>query len=219
MGKFVYAATCPHCGVQKSSFTGGTILRTDDSMMSRIPLSCSHCYEVIVVVASHIHGFVHAFNAGKDEVALDRSNSVFPIRFYPAGTQHSAPEAVPERIGRYFVEAKDNLSRGNYETCILLCGKTLDLATRDMDQSWRLDKRIKKLADDGKITAEMAAWAEEIRIDRNDAVHDDVDFEQSDAIEIIGFIEAFLNYLYTLPALVHARRQERQGQESSAPAP
>lgn len=219
MGTLIYAATCPHCGVQKSSFTGNTILTTDDPLESRVPLSCSHCHEVIVVVTAHHDGFISMFQMSRDEISLNRSRVVIPIRFYPAGAQHSAPQAVPERIGRYFVEAKDNLSRGNYETCILLCGKTLDLATRDMDQSWRLDKRIKKLADDGKITAEMAAWAEEIRIDRNDAVHDDVDFTKSDAIEIIGFIEAFLNYLYTLPALVHARRQERQGQQNTAPAP
>lgn len=209
-----YATDCPHCKVQKASFTGWVLLETESSTESRIPLSCPHCHEVVVYTAMHPHGFQDEFYRYDHNLNLNALDGpIHLLRHYPTGSVHRAPADVPDRIGAIFIEAQENLVRGRFETCILLCGKVLDLATKGMDDAWKLERRLKKLADDGKITSEMAAWAEEIRLDRNDAAHAEGEFEERDAEEIVGFTEAFLNYLYTLPALVKARRHARDVKE------
>lgn len=210
MPSFIYATNCPHCKVQKASFTGRVVLATESDIESRIPLSCPHCHEVVVYKAMHWSGFRDSFYQYDETYNLNVLESRIQLMGnYPTGTVHSAPADVPERIGKFFIEAQENLVGGKFETCILLCGKVLDIATKGMDQAWSLEKRLKKLATDGKITADMADWAEEIRLDRNEAAHADEDFDKDDASEIIGFTEAFLNYVYTLPALVHERRKQR----------
>jgi HEPN domain-containing protein len=141
---------------------------------------------------------------------LDNPNSYFTRNWkqYPQDMKREVPNDVPEKIGNAYEEALDNLHRGKYETSVLLCGKALDLSTKGMDAAWKLDQRLKKLAADGKITAAMADWAQEIRVDRNAAIHEDEDFTQKDAEDIVTFTEAFLTYIYTLPALINSRREK-----------
>ena len=78
-----------------------------------------------------------------------------------------------------------------------------------MDQSWKLEKRLKALAENGKITSDMANWAEEIRLDRNTAAHEDFVLSETDATDIVSFTKAFLTYMYSLPALIESRRAKR----------
>lgn len=174
---------------------------------SNLPMTCAHCKEVIVVVVmtdnlttEDLNSF-DCWNLNKDELMI--------FNQYPRDKTRAAPKDVPQRIGGIFLEAQENLSRGRFDTCVMLCGKVLDLSTKGMDPLWSLEKRLKKLAADGKISNDVAAWAEEIRLDRNDAVHSDTEFDRTDAEEILGFTEAFLNYIYTLPALVKQRRLNR----------
>lgn len=214
MSSFIYATNCPHCKVQKASFTGWAILATESETESRAPLSCPHCHEVVVFKVMHRAGFRDAFHQYDEKYNLNsRDSGIYLMGHYPTGTVHSAPADVPERIGKFFIEAQENLVGGKFETCILLCGKVLDIATKGLDQTWSLERRLKKLATDGKITADMADWAEEIRLDRNEAAHADEDFDKDDASEIMGFTQAFLNYVYTLPALVEDRRTKREIQK------
>lgn len=210
MSHFIYATDCPHCKVQRASFTGSFIIPTSSPTNSRIPLSCPHCHEVVVYDIDHSDFFVNSYYQSNEKYNLnDLDSPVIILRHYPAGDVFEAPADVPERIGAVFIEAQENLTRGRFETCILLCGKVLDIATKDMDPAWKLERRLKKLSDDGKITSEMASWAEEIRLDRNDAVHAEGGFTKSDAEEIVGFTQAFLTYVFTLPALVNDRRTKR----------
>jgi len=65
--------------------------------------------------------------------------------------------------------------------------------------------RIKKAADDHLLTAEMAAWAHEIRLSANEPRHADSEFagaQKEDAEQIIAFAKALSLYLYELPARV-----------------
>lgn len=211
MSTFKYAMNCPHCKVQKASFSGDHILPGANDSDYRIPLTCSHCSEVVVISAFTAEDEIGKRFYNNDwKINLNSSECVFHIYdHYPKGNTHEAPANVPDRIGNIFIEAQENFARGKYDTCILLCGKVLDLATKEMDSAWKLERRLKTLADEGKITSDMANWAEEIRLDRNDAAHADEEFDEADASEIVGFTEAFLNYVYTLPAMVRERRKQR----------
>jgi hypothetical protein len=59
-----------------------------------------------------------------------------------------------------------------------MCRKVLDIATRDLSFDPGVPpERIDRLAADHQITPAMQEWAHIIRLDGNDAVHDDVFYE------------------------------------------
>ncbi|MFJ4193964.1 DUF4145 domain-containing protein [Pseudomonas sp. NPDC089534] len=207
MPEYVATLDCPHCKTSKSGMRSHTYIYTGATY--RIPLSCPHCDEIVVVGADADTKFARTNWAQETIFNLDDRRCVIQRNHlhYPVVMKREVPNDVPGKIGRIYEEALDNFHRKNFETSVLLCGKVLDLATKGMDQAWKLEKRLKALATDGKITASMADWAEEIRVDRNTAIHDDEDFTKDDAEDIVIFTEAFLTYIYTLPALIASRRQ------------
>lgn len=207
MPEYVATLDCPHCKTSKAGMRSFTVIF--DGARYRIPLSCPHCDEIVIIGAEAAEKFARNNWAAGTIFNLDDPRSVIQRTYlqYPKNVKREVPNDVPEKIGNTYEEALDNLHRGKYETSVLLCGKALDLATKGMDAAWKLEQRLKKLAADGKITAAMADWAQEIRIDRNAAIHDDEDFTQKDAEDIVTFTEAFLTYIYTLPALINSRRE------------
>ncbi len=203
MADFVAQITCPHCKTQKSSFTGNHYTVISGSYL-RVPLSCSHCQEMVIAQVTKRYDDAH-----DGIIRLGRNGGYILNDFYPRVVTHQEPKGVPERILSTYLKAIDNRSRTHYDVVVMLCGKVLDLATKDMDQTWSLEKRLKKLASDGKLAPQMSEWAEEIRLDRNVAAHHDDEFTQAEADQILGFTEAFLTYLYSLPEMIHERRRER----------
>ncbi|MCV0369591.1 MAG: DUF4145 domain-containing protein [Filomicrobium sp.] len=66
------------------------------------------------------------------------------------------------------------------------------------------------------IPADVAKWADEIRIVGNDAAHDAAELAKEDVDEIAEFVDAFLQYVFTMPAKF-ARRQSRKNAANVAP--
>jgi hypothetical protein len=73
-----------------------------------------------------------------------------------------------------------------------------------------LFKRINKMVAAGQLTPAMGDWSHEIRLEGNDAVHDDEPETEDDARAAQKFAEAFLTYVYTLPEMVRANRAKRE---------
>jgi predicted protein tyrosine phosphatase len=76
-----------------------------------------------------------------------------------------------------------------------------------------LNSRIDQAAKAHLITAEMAAWAHEIRLDANDQRHADEDAAlpaEADARKVIDFASALAQFLYVLPARVARGRKGPQ---------
>ncbi len=71
-------------------------------------------------------------------------------------------------------------------------------------EAWKLQKRIDKLAENGLITADLRTWAHKIRLEGNEAVHEDEEPTREAATELQLFTEMVMTYLYTLPAKVQA---------------
>lgn len=178
----------------------------------RVAAECNYCGEITVM---KIEGLDR--NSLDDPIFfnkvinLDIQSQVSIEGHYPALQDIDVPLHCPPRISATFRDAVESLHRKKYETAIFLCGKTLDLSTKSMDQAWKLEKRLKTLAETGKITTDMANWAEEIRLDRNMAAHEDIQFTEADAQDAVTFTEAFLTYVYSLPALIDSRRANRSG--------
>jgi Domain of unknown function (DUF4145) len=90
--------------------------------------------------------------------------------------------------------------------------KTVDAATKDLmkDQAKQirdLAPRIDALATAGKLTEDLRAWAHQIRLDGNNAVHDEKPFTKEEAEELLDFTELFLTYVYTLPGRLAAKKK------------
>lgn len=211
MPTFVMTLDCPHCGTTKAGMQGASPIFTAKGC--RIPLVCPHCEEVVVTTADLDYGVFNQIMRQQPDATLNMLNEncacTYEGTFYPDPPTIEHLPHVPTKIGKSFVEAMENFKRGNLETCVLLCGKVIDVATKEIDPTWKLEKRLKKLATDGKLTPDMANWAEEIRLDRNTAIHEDHDFSAEQAQAILKFTEAFLTYVYTLPALVEAHRARK----------
>jgi hypothetical protein len=71
-----------------------------------------------------------------------------------------------------------------------------------------LGLRIKKLAADGKLTADIALWSDNVRDVGNDAAHEETSITRDELIVLRSFSEMVLRYLFTLPAMVKRRRGE-----------
>lgn len=65
--------------------------------------------------------------------------------------------------------------------------------------------RIQKAVEDHLITAEMATWAHEVRLDANDQRHADEAVSlptTQDATRVLEFASALADYLFVLPSRV-----------------
>lgn len=134
-------------------------------------------------------------------------------RIYPAAIKHKAPTATPERASKFFIEAKENFERGNYETAVGLARKVIDLTTHSLGVAAdisvnNLSARINRLRDNNLLTPDMAAWAHFVRLDGNESVHTDEEFTEKEAKEVLDFTETFLLYAFTLPSMVVSRRSD-----------
>jgi len=75
----------------------------------------------------------------------------------------------------------------------------------DPDTKGSLDKRIDALAKVGKLPEAVGKWAHEVRFVGNEAAHEH-DEPTRESIDAVGeFVEAFLQYTFTMPKKVANR--------------
>lgn len=107
----------------------------------------------------------------------------------------------------------DSLKRQKWTSAASMFRKTLEIALKDVDptiEAWKLEKRIDKLAQLGKITPAIQEWAHELRLDGNEALHGDTPADEATATSMQALTQHALNYLFTLPKVVELARAARQ---------
>ncbi|WFC66360.1 DUF4145 domain-containing protein [Achromobacter denitrificans] len=118
-----------------------------------------------------------------------------------------SPEHVPVAAAKSFIEGGDCLSDGRYTSAVAMFRRALEICLKhfspDVD-AWKLEKRIDKLAEKGLITPDLKTWAHKIRLEGNEAVHEEDEPTREAATELQLFTEMVMTYLYTLPAKVQA---------------
>ncbi|MDG6341247.1 DUF4145 domain-containing protein [Glaesserella parasuis] len=133
------------------------------------------------------------------------------IEFYPnerktAEIPGHLPESVKEELltaedlflevsaKPHFIKPAGNAYRSTLERA--LC----ELA--ENDNRAKLNKRIEKLFDDGKLTKDLKNFALHIRTLSAEASHAYNDFTLEELRELRLFIQLFLQYTFTLPAMI-----------------
>ncbi|WNF56045.1 DUF4145 domain-containing protein [Pseudomonas sp. SG20052] len=133
---------------------------------------------------------------------------------YDISEMWPAPQAVhdsvPDRAKSYLEQAIASIAAPS--GAVMLTASAVDsmLKTKGLKEG-SLYSRIEKASAEHLITAEMAAWAHEVRLDANDQRHDDEDGalpDEADARKSIEFATALAQFLFVLPASV-ARGREK----------
>ncbi|MCK7343236.1 DUF4145 domain-containing protein [Enterobacter kobei] len=218
MGLLSLDISCPHCKKDNAVLEAFAEHRRNETHVYDVAFFCRSCGQSgIAAVMSDLADFgpykQSKQQSHRDIVIPHSANNFVLLEVYPSPVELLAPDATPRRAADSFIESKDNLQRGKYDTAVMLCRKTIDIATRSLlgeeSKKETLVQRISILYAKGLITEQMKDWAHIVRIDSNGAVHSDEEFSKEDAEELIGFAEVFLLYAFSLPAMVTAKKQEQ----------
>lgn len=206
----VLVHTCPHCSAESASFNlVSELTHPRDSRVSQAWFTCPSCTLTITALV---------YKPGPAPLSLytediKRISSMTIRKIYPGSSPAKAPEHVSERVGDLYLEAVDSLKRQKWTSAASMFRKTLEIALKDVDptiDAWKLEKRIDKLAELGKITSAIQEWAHELRLDGNEALHGDTPADEATATAMQALTQHTLNYLFTLPKMVELARAARQ---------
>lgn len=119
------------------------------------------------------------------------------------------PENLPADVERIYIQAERNFPvAGNEEAAGTMYRKALDVGLTIIAPSVTgvLKTRIAKLVQQNLLTPSLGEWADQIRLLGNETAHD-IDQPTRDELESLrNFSDLVLRYLFTLPALVTARK-------------
>lgn len=138
------------------------------------------------------------------------------VRSFPELEQ--ASDELPPMALKFFQQALE--SRHAPDGALMLAASSIDSMLKDKGfTEGSLFTRIGDATKSGLLTAEMEAWAHEIRLSANEPRHADDDFEGAtteDAEQIIAFAKALGEYLYVLPSRVRRWQSKAAEQVESA---
>jgi hypothetical protein len=119
------------------------------------------------------------------------------IVLYPSATRASA--SVPETIRKAFDEAVACMRCKAYTAASIMCRKTLEgICQAHGTKKDGLLNGLKELRDRGMIESRLFDWANELRIQGNEAAHDvEVTTSAQDARDVVEFTHALLEYVFT----------------------
>ena len=88
---------------------------------------------------------------------------------------------------------------GNWDAAGTMFRSALEAALKDKfpDLSGTLFERIQKAAEHNALTPDLAEWAHEIRIEGNQAAHEDQPYQREDAERLEAFTDMVFRYLFT----------------------
>lgn len=177
---------CPHCGVDRPTLSHQNSFATQDytKTVKRhwAAYACQRCGGVVVASAPQMSADVR--------------------EIYPTPSEIDA--TIPERPKEFLKQALNSINAP--AGAIMLAASSVDAMLKVKGyQSGNLYQRIDKAAEDHLITADMAKWAHEVRLDANDQRHADENASlptQEQARRVIEFATALAQCFFVLPARV-----------------
>ena len=205
----VLVYNCPHCGATQMTFTcHGSDLASADGGRSyhwNTLFTCRKCREGIVAkFAANSHA--DPSNCGGDP----RDDGYQLMAVYPSPTRLEAPDHVPPDLTKDYIEGLDSLRSVKLTSAGMMFRRVLDIATKRLapeQNDGTLYNRILYLEKTGKITPELRGLADRIRLDGNEAVHEE-NFDETKVAQLKEFTHLFLLYTFTLPQLVAQAKGE-----------
>lgn len=186
---------CPNCSVGSPLLSGVHHFQTTDHMggnqrVWRVYV-CSTCGGVVTASAS----------AGNAPV----------IDCHPSSTE--VDDAIPDRPRTFLVQAHESLHVPS--GAVMLSASAVDAMLKLKGYTeGSLYARIERAVADHLITADMAAWAHEVRLDANDQRHADEEATlptTADARRVVEFASALAEFIFVLPSRIQRGLRESAG--------
>jgi hypothetical protein len=124
------------------------------------------------------------------------------------------PRFLPEKVAIPFRQAVSNIAASNWDAAGRMARKTLDVATKDIARTrveepgqealikaW-LKARIKQLSAAGLLTPALADLANVIKDEGDGATHEEEPHTEKEGRDLVGYAQALLTYVYTIPGMV-----------------
>lgn len=224
MGKCTFKATCPHCRTVDQGFTlrheYAHFLPLSGHQADAALFSCNGCSKPIAAVAVRVSNGVGSLwtQAGQFTPYTADQYWVVMEMYPPEYKAGEAPKLTPANVASYFNQGCGALERGHWDTAGMGFGKALDIATKRLIREAAgddcpalksaLQKRIDWLFEKNKLTEQLKDWAHIVRIERNDATHEEEPFTKEEAEQLKSFTDIFLTYVFTLPGEIAKYRGE-----------
>ena len=176
---------CSHCGIAKphTPRVGQMIVTNQRGQRWWAMYACNVCGGVIL--------------------AASNQNENGPVTEYYPRVQGPS-EAIPERPREYLRQAQESLSQP--AGAVMLCASAVDAILKNKDfKDGSLYDRINQAAKTNLITADMAKWAHQVRLDANDQRHSEETAQlptPAEAERSLRFAIALAEVLYVIPAQV-----------------
>ncbi|HEX7759836.1 MAG TPA: DUF4145 domain-containing protein [Caulobacteraceae bacterium] len=122
-----------------------------------------------------------------------------------------APQHTPLSVASRFVQGENSFRRGDWNAAVAMYRSALDIGTKglpDVPKGQSFFQRLTWLHDNHRITPDIRSWADHVRVEGNEALHDPDEFAEEDAKPLRFFTEMFLRYVFELPGEVRAFRGE-----------
>ena len=122
MGMLSINETCPHCLKENAVLSSIKEANLAVGFFS-VVFQCQSCFRLLIAEIA-----TGSFSSPE----IQAKNTIYPIeaysaermsvhRTYPQKIAFEAPVSTPERAAKFFIEAKEDFSRGRYETSALHC--------------------------------------------------------------------------------------------------
>ncbi|WP_232446001.1 DUF4145 domain-containing protein [Burkholderia ubonensis] len=197
---------CPHCGATHAAFV---LAFAQPSLAQQgiwnVFAACPACSGPLtgrILCPSHAH------NPMTVPTMLVDANGYRILETFPIPQKSPTPEHIPPATERAYEQGVRCLIRGDYTPAAAMFRRCLEVALKAHSpevEAWKLEKRIDKLASERKITEDLKTWAHRVRLDGNDALHEEEEFTKETATELMEFTRLLLTYLYTLPEKIRLR--------------
>ncbi len=211
----VFQADCPHCGTKSVAFTITAEIPT--------PPNNYFSWDTLAVCGYCNRGVLANFEADSDEsptalLKYGRQRHLSEPEIYPSRTSNEAPIHIPENLKRFYEQGVDNLQK-NWDASGSMFRKALETALKIKfpDVKGDLYHRIEGAKEAGGLTADLAEWSHQIRLDGRNAVHEEKPYEKEDAERLHTFTRLVLLYLFTLPGMLKEARSDVEDETGADP--
>lgn len=208
----IITGTCPHCLSENMTFNVLTQHQHPGDPTRFTVLSvCRKCQLGISTLVDMLAGNAQPFHYPGDITSKQDWYRV--IGTTPEPKTIDAPKYLPGNIHRFFLQAASNLHRQDWDAAGMMCRKVLEVSAKNLapeSKGKSLYNRIEDLAATHQITPAMKDWAHAIRLDGNEAAHEEEPMTEADAKQLFSFTEVFLMYAYTMPGMLAERRREAE---------
>ena len=205
----VFRLDCPHCSTARVACE--VAWQAGQSGNKLILMRCGSCRLPITAAVRN------PYQAEQDLIQLkgDLADEEWEIRTsWPEVIAAAAPAHTPWPVAKRFIEGEEAYRRASWNAAVAMYRSSLDIATKampDAPQGGTFFKRLEFLHTNHRITPDMWAWADRVRIEGNEALHDPDDFTENDAKPLRLFTETFLKYVFELPGEISAYRLDIEG--------